>query len=274
MMKEPLDNRVEASVSATFKNKHRSVKIGVSTREKGVSVAPYHSFNMGFHVGDQYESVLKNREILANDLAFPLDQWVFGEQIHATHIERVTLKEAGRGVKALDTVIPGADGLYTTDSDLMLAALYADCVPLFFFASDLSAIGVAHAGWRGTVGEIGGKMVTTWHEQLGIEPNKISVIIGPSIGSCCYEVDDRLADEVHRISGIDHSGLVVPSKPGHYQLDLQSTNRRILEKFGVHPSNIHMTQYCTGCRTDLFYSHRQEKGQTGRMVGYIGIEIE
>lgn len=273
MIEEPLNHHVDGRLfSLQFENKR--VKLGLSTREKGVSVKPYATFNMGYHVGDQKDSVTKNREILAEDLGSPLTQWVFGEQIHSTQIERVTSREAGRGAKDLESVIPKADGLYTTDPGLMLGAVFADCVPLFFIASDGSTVGMAHAGWRGTVGEIGGKMIREWRDHLGILPNDVTVIVGPSIGACCYEVDDRVVREIQLLSEIDHSNLAVPTTPGHYQLDLQNTNKRILEKYGVRPSNIHISQYCTSCRTDLFYSHRKEMGQTGRMIGYIGIDRE
>ncbi|WEG11652.1 peptidoglycan editing factor PgeF [Pullulanibacillus sp. KACC 23026] len=273
MGKDPFFIKNEGTVSTNlYRSGGSQLVIGMTTREKGYSEPPYARYNMGFHVGDNKEHVLANRQLLAEDLGFSLETWIAAEQVHANQIEKVTLADRSKGAYELDTAITGTDGLYTTDANVLLVACFADCVPLYFIAKDLSVIGIAHAGWRGTVGEIAGHMISAWQTEFSIRPEEIDVIIGPSIGSCCYEVDDRVIDEINSISDLDHHELVAPSSDGHYQLNLQLTNLRILEKYGVPESNIHTTTYCTSCRTDLFYSHRKEEGKTGRMLGFIGIK--
>lgn len=275
MALEPFDQHETGRVySNRYITNDYKVIVGMTTREKGVSLPPFAHFNMGLHVQDDSNAVLSNRELLASDLSVPLSNWIVGEQVHANRLFRVSTVEAGRGAFDFNTAIPDVDGLYTSEPGLMLAACYADCVPIFFISQDASVVGIAHAGWRGTAGEIGGRMVEKWREEFGISPDSIDVIIGPSIGPCCYEVDDRVVQEIHNLPGIDQVDLAVPvpARPGHYQLNLQLTNRRILEKHGVRSSNIHTSNFCTSCRTDLFYSHRKENGQTGRMFGYVGIE--
>lgn len=275
MAVEPFDQHEPGRVfSNRYINDSYKVIVGMTTREKGVSLPPFAHFNMGFHVQDELRDVLTNRELLASDLSVSLSNWIVGEQVHANRLFCVSQTEAGRGAFDLDTAIPDVDGLYTSETGLMLAACFADCVPIFFIAHDGSMVGIAHAGWKGTVGEIGGRMIEKWRDEFGISPDSIDVIIGPSIGSCCYEVDDRVAQEIRKLSGIEQENLAVPTRAGHYQLNLQLTNRRILEKYGVLSSNIYTSNFCTSCRTDLFYSHRKENGKTGRMFGYICIEMK
>jgi polyphenol oxidase len=270
--KEPFGNEEVGRVfTDAFQTDHTQVIIGFTTRDKGFSDVPYDRFNLGLHVGDQPDIVIKNRELLADDLKFPLDNWVMGEQVHSNRIERVMSRDRGKGARELSSALPLTDGLYTTDPNLLLLACYADCVPVYFIAPDEKAVGIAHAGWRGTVGEIAGRMIQEWEEELQLSADEIQVIIGPSIGMCCYEVDERVASAVEQLEGVNKEGLLQPTQNGHYQLNLQLTNKRILEKYGVLSSNIYISTYCTSCRTDRFYSHRKENGKTGRMLGYIGI---
>lgn len=272
MVREPFFQHDTGRVyTDLYQSSTSQVVVGLSTREKGVSQPPFESFNFGFHVGDNIDDVRTNRSILAEDLSFPLINWVSGEQIHASEIRRVDLSDQGKGALDLDSVIEGVDGLYTTENDLLLVAGYADCVPIYFIHKNYSAVGLAHAGWRGTIGQIGGKMIREWESVLGIDPAEIEVLIGPSIGVCCYEVDDRVINEVKKLEDIELSDIVQPTTPGQYQLNLQLLNQRIIESYGVPQRNIQTTEYCTSCRTDLFYSHRKELGKTGRMLGFIGI---
>ena len=269
---EPFESKVAGRVyTDAFQTDHAQVIVGFTTRDKGYSDGPFNRFNLGLHVGDEPETVIKNRELLGADLKFPLDNWVLGEQIHANQICRVDSSDRGKGARDLSSALAGIDGLYTTEPNLLLVACYADCVPVFFLAPDGKAVGIAHAGWRGTVGEIAGRMIQKWENDLQLSASDIQVLIGPSIGDCCYEVDMRVASEIEKLEGINKDGLLKPTDNGHFQLNLQLTNKRILEKYGVPSSNINISSYCTSCRTDRFYSHRKENGKTGRMLGYIGI---
>lgn len=270
--REPFDSEAPGRVyTDAYQTDHTQIIVGFTTRDKGYSDVPFDRFNLGLHVGDDPEKVINNRELLAQDLRFPLDRWVLGEQVHANRIERVNSSDRGKGARDLSTALPDTDGLYTTEPNLLLVACYADCVPVFFIAPEGKAVGIAHAGWRGTVGEIAGRMIQEWEKELQLPADQIQVIIGPSIGMCCYEVDARVADAVNALEGVNKEGILLPTGEDHYQLNLQLTNKRILEKYGVPSPNINISTYCTSCRTDRFYSHRKENGKTGRMLGYIGI---
>lgn len=121
---------------------------GFSTRFGGVSEAPFASMNLAFHVDDQEQNVVQNRQLLAARLGFPVEQWVGTEQVHQAAIQKVDRKDAGKGALSFETALKATDGMYTKEEDLLLTSLYADCVPLYFWAPTAQLIGLAHAGWQ------------------------------------------------------------------------------------------------------------------------------
>ncbi|WP_240687955.1 peptidoglycan editing factor PgeF [Pseudalkalibacillus hwajinpoensis] len=241
---------------------------GFSTRRNGVSLAPFSSLNLGFHVPDHAVDVLANRNKLADDVGIPPEKWVVGEQIHGAALAKVTSNEKGRGTKNHESAISGVDGIYTDEKDILLTALYADCVPLYFYAPEAGRVGIAHAGWKGTTKNIAGEMISAWNKD-GIKNENIQVAIGPSIGKCCYEVDEGVINEVKRVT--NSKGLFDEKENGKYQLDLKEVNKELLLKSGIKENHIVVSHYCTSC-SNLFFSHRSENGKTGRMMGYIGLE--
>lgn len=252
---------------ALWEEKYR-VKAGITTRNGGVSSDPYATLNVGFHVEDCEATVLHNRTIIARKLSIPLKNWVIGNQPHSTLIQKVTRKEAGKGATKFSTSIEGVDGLYTDVPELLLVSLYADCVPLYFYAEKHCLIGIAHAGWRGTIGMIGSKMVQAWQNE-GVALSEIKVVIGPSIRRCCYEVDDAVMSHVTNLQLEDN--CISDKKPNQrYMLDLPLLNKLLLVEAGVSEDAILISEDCTSCLNDQYYSHRKENGKTGRMMAYIG----
>ncbi|WP_245805849.1 peptidoglycan editing factor PgeF [Bacillus alkalicellulosilyticus] len=249
------------------------MKAGFSIRTGGVSSAPYQSLNMGFHVGDVDEDVRLNRKILAEKIGFPLDCWVVGEQIHQANIYKVASNDKGKGAFSLHDSLKGIDGLYTSERNILLVSLYADCVPLYFFAPNYDLIGVAHAGWKGTVLNIGATLIEQWKSIEKVPITEIQCVIGPSIGKKEYEVDERVIQEVEKVLP-NTDTFATPLENGHYLLDLKEVNKLLLENEGIPIQNISVTHHCTASQLDLFFSHRKEKGQTGRMMSYIGMKGE
>jgi hypothetical protein len=247
--------------------------LGFTTRRGGDSLPPYDSFNCALHVGDQPEHVLANRKWLAASAGFSLDHLVCAEQVHKDAIYEVTLEDKGRGSRLAEDAIPATDGLYTVVPGLLLTSFYADCVPLYFIDSDQKVVGLAHAGWRGTVLEIGPKMVRRFQEQFNSRLQSLQVVIGPAIGPCCYEVDDVVIDAL-RPNLHDHNHrLVQPvSVPGKYRIDLKRINAVLLNRAGIPEQNIYQSSLCTSCQNDLFFSYRRDNGQTGRMASFIAIK--
>jgi hypothetical protein len=247
---------------------------GFTLRTGGHSRPPFSSQNHGLHVGDDPAEVVANRRLLTKRLGFPFSSWTCGDQVHGTKICRVTADRRGAGREQLQEAIPAADGLHTDLSDVLLTSFYADCVPLYFLDPKSSAVGLAHAGWKGTVGKISSEMVKAFAREYGSDPSKLLVAIGPAIGGCCYQVDGRIVIQVQAATA-RWSAAVVPDKvEDRYLLDLPLLNELILEEAGVAKERILRTEWCTNCRKDLFFSHRGEAGKTGRMASFIGWRAE
>lgn len=250
---------------------------GFTGRGGGVSAEPWTGLNIGQHVGDDEEAVIENRKRVTEALGWPFEAWTCAEQIHGSRVAQVTLAERGKGRERMDDTIAGCDALMTNVPGVLLTSFYADCVPLYFFAPEAGAIALAHAGWRGTVGGIAARTTEAMESAYGVRPDQILAAIGPSIGDCCYEVDGLVITEVERVVDelnlpeSDRESCMQRKKNGKASLNLKELNRQIMIKAGILPSRIELTSWCTGCRTDLFYSHRVEGGKTGRMASWIGL---
>lgn len=256
---------------------NKQLTVGFTTRNGGVSEEAYRSFNIGLHVHDDEAKVLLNRQKLAESVGMSFDAWTNGEQIHSNHIAIVTSKERGKGRSSMDDALKGVDGLLTNEPDILLTSLYADCVPLYFWDEENGVIGLAHAGWKGTVLAIAGQMIDAMKATYHSKPEQIRCAIGPSIGDCCYEVNhvviDRVIELWHTLKLPKQALEAVFSnkQEGSAHINLKEINRQIMIKAGIMPSRIEISEWCTGCARHLFYSHRMEHGKTGRMASWIGL---
>lgn len=248
-------------------SKFPGISIGFTSRIGGVSETPYASLNCGLHVSDDPLSVVENRRLIAQAAEFPYEAWTNAEQIHGDRVAVITPAELGRGRSELSDALPGADGMITSHTGIGLTAFFADCVPLFFYDMEQQAIGIAHAGWKGTAAQIAVQTVEAMKRNYGSRPEYILAAIGPSIGFCCYEVDERVAAPMRELDEAKKALQVVGD--GKSMLDLKEINRQLMIKAGILPEHIEISQLCTSCRTDVFYSHRKEGGSTGRMAGWI-----
>jgi YfiH family protein len=253
------------------------LKAGFTSRSGGISAVPFDSLNLGLHVADVGEDVVINRNRLAKAVGIPLDSWVYAEQVHGNEVEVLVGSDRGKGIHSRDSAIQAKDGFITQEKGLCIAALFADCVPLYFYDPVHQAIGLAHAGWKGSVQEIAAATLAKMQQHYDSKPHEVLAVIGPSIGICCFEVDEVVMNKVWELFGRnclekeDSKTLYNEKENGKYLLNLQEMNRQIMIKAGILPSHIEVTDYCTSCRTDLFFSHRKENGKTGRMVAWIGL---
>ncbi|MEY4480623.1 MAG: hypothetical protein RLZZ267_1301 [Bacillota bacterium] len=235
------------------------LKYGFSTKVDG---------NLALHVGDRPEQVIANRIRFAEHAGFSFDSWTCADQVHGAKVAVVDASMIGSGRDSLDTALHGYDGMITNLTDVMLTSFYADCVPLYFVDVKNQVIGLAHAGWKGTVANIVGEMVRMMNAAFRSSVEDIHAVIGPSIGSCCYEVDDIV------INGINNVLNQVIYPPGKAHVDLKEINRQIMIRTGILPNQIEVSNHCTSCRTDLYFSYRAEHGRTGRMASWIGLTSE
>ncbi|GAW28130.1 peptidoglycan editing factor PgeF [Carboxydocella sp. ULO1] len=240
-------------------------QVAFSTRIGGTSKPPYNTLNLGLHVGDESGRVIVNRKRFAQSLGLEADALVSVRQVHGCHLVWAGAARRGQGAFSWDESLQAADALATAERGLPLITFYADCVPLYFLAPEGGVVAMAHAGWQGTVQQIGPLVVRELCQQLELAPEQIWVAIGPHIGPCCYEVDERVALKIEAL-GV---GGLTPGREGHWQLDLGETNRQLLLQAGIKPENVWQSRYCTACHSDLFFSHRKSGGKTGRMGALI-----
>jgi hypothetical protein len=268
---------------------------GFSTRTGGFSkVYGGKALNLGFTKQDQRKVVEQNRALFLRTIGARngRDMWplVTVRQIHSDIIHCVSSGHPGRARVPL-----AGDGLITQTPGLALAVLTADCLPVILVDPRTHAVGVFHAGWRGTVSRIVEKGVGEMQKHFGSKPRDIQAAIGPGIGGCCYQVGEEVrtkfetqfayAGELFReVKESDPIREKYPllfltrRAPGHSELptniflDLVEANRRQLMDAGLPERNIEAIQLCTACHPDLLFSHRVEKGVTGRMMAVVGIK--
>ncbi|GGN96472.1 peptidoglycan editing factor PgeF [Saccharibacillus kuerlensis] len=280
-IQEPFVRRIAESGAEVFElepwKAFKGLSAGFTGRSGGVSQGFHASLNCALHVGDDPVHVAENRSRVAAAAGFRFEDWTSGEQVHLAEIAIVKEVDRGRGRLDRESAFPDTDGLLTDVPGILLTSFYADCVPLYFFDPITKAVGLAHAGWKGTVAEIGRRMVEKMQEHYGSRVEDIQTAIGPCIGETRYEVDDKVLEQVRVLlekdSGNDPCSLSDFSKDlggGKALLNLKELNRHIMIRSGIRPENIACTSWCTSSRTDLFFSHRQENGRTGRMASWIG----
>lgn len=246
---------------------------GFTTKNGGFGCNAYETLNVGLHVNDSYEAVSQNRQHVADLLGFSLKKWVGAEQTHGVNIQKVTRNDRGKGALVYGDSFSDTDGFFTYSKGVLMTLCYADCVPLYFLHEKTGAIGIAHAGWKGTVGRIGRNMAELF-EGEGIDLCEIQCVIGPSICENCYIVDDHVISKVQKILEDVDTKPYNQISDNQFQLDLKELNKQILVKAGIPHENIMITDFCTSCHTDYFFSHRRDRGNTGRMMSFIGWKEE
>lgn len=234
----------------------------IFTRQGGISPAPYDSLNLSISVADDQDNVFVNRSRAYGTHNRSNQTLVHAHLTHGSEIALVSPQEYGRYVGPVDGLITNVPGCGLTMN-------YADCAPIFLYDPDRNAIGLGHAGWKGVVKDLPGSLVGAMQRTFGSDPARLIAGIGPCIGPCCYEVGEPVISAV-RSSFDDADELFVypgaKNKATHNEVrpyfDLPEANRRQLVKAGV--DRIELSDLCTACRVDLFFSHRAEKGLTGR----------
>jgi polyphenol oxidase len=253
-------NGVVAYRSMRFRD--ASIEHAFFTRLGGVSAVPYASLNVGGTVGDDPVHVDENLRRVLGALQWQESQVISGFQVHGERVHRVVPEDAGR-------VIPATDALVSDVPGLLLLGRYADCVPVILWDPMHEVVGLAHAGWRGTIRRIASKTVVAMAQHFGSRPQDLRVAIGPSIGPCCFEVGDEVLQAFREAFPANASEVI--DRSGHH-VDLWRANAVQLEQSGV--GEIDVAGLCTSCHVDRFYSHRREHGTTGRFAVAIGLRAE
>jgi YfiH family protein len=235
---------------------------GIFTRLGGHSGPPWESLNTGHTVGDAPEAVLANHHAICDALGVDMAQLVSPQQVHGTRVAAVGGADRGQ-------VIADADGLITNVPGVVLMLRFADCAPVWLYDRRLRAIGLAHAGWRGAVAGVAGATVRAMSAAFGCRPRDLVAGIGPSIGPCCYEVGADVAHAVEHAFGQEGASFLEPRGADKWHLDIWAANRHWLVQAGV--QEVEVARMCTACNTEEWFSHRAERGRTGRMGALVAL---
>jgi YfiH family protein len=250
-------------------NEDPALMHAVFTRQGGVSAPPYKSLNLGHTVGDDPVAVEVNHDRVYQAMGTSRSRAVTCHLTHSADVLPVTAADRGQ-------VVGQGDAMISADAGVYLSMRFADCVPILLHDPVRRAIGLAHAGWRGTVKNVAKSVVQAMVNSLGCSPENITAVIGPAIGPCCYQVGEDVIQAVEaifpHISASDNSAQLFSRRNGRYAyFDIWEANRRQLKRAGV--GQLVVSRLCTACHTDHFFSHRAERGKTGRfgvVIGYRG----
>ena len=237
-----------------------------TTRLGGVSKGPLASLNIGMHRGDEPENVAQNFRLLGNALGFCETDLVLTRQTHSDIVRRVTKSDH----MGLDHhVYPECDALITNDPGTALVVFTADCTPILLHDPVTGAVGAVHAGWRGTASALAAKTVAAMAEHFGTDPKNIRAAIGPNIGFCCFETDGDVPEAIDKYLGGDSEGMYTRRADGKYMVDLKAANKRRLVQLGLKAENVDISEECTMCSHDKYWSHRYTKGLRGTQAAVI-----
>jgi len=232
----------------------------VFTRLGGVSREPFATLNTGHTVGDDEAAVAENHARIYSYLGLSADHVTTAHLVHSNRVTVISAEQAGQ-------VVPSTDGLATATPGLALMLRFADCQPIILYDPAHHALALIHAGWRGVAQGIAARAVEAMEAAFGSEPRDLLAGLGPAIGPCCYTVGDDVAAAM---------GYALPdwrqamhSTAQGWRLDLSTANAQQLAAAGV--QHIERSDLCTSCHNDRFFSHRAEKGHTGRfaVVAYL-----
>lgn len=245
---------------------------GVSTRLGGASKGAFYALNLALHNGDTESDVYENRQRFCKALGIDFQKVVTAQQVHGDRVVCVDLASAGRGLYSYEKALEDTDALITNVPELPLMLFFADCVPVLFADPEHRAVGICHAGWRGSVAKIAQKTIRMMMQCFGTDPAQVRVGIGPSIGPCCYEVDGPVEKQFRQAFG-ERSNEILQSKGlDKWKLNLWYANQLQLEEIGVLRDHIELSHVCTSCNADLFFSYRFDRGNTGRIAAAISVK--
>lgn len=247
-------------------DKAGGVSHGFSTREGGITVdPPKASLNLSWTRCGSPEEVIANFKIFAEGAGIDYDDMAVVNHEHGANVLRIAHEHRGRGF--YKDPLPPCDGIITDDPTVTLVTSHADCGAYFFYDPVHRAIGMAHAGWKGTLLRIGAEMARRMAEEFDTDPSDIIAATGPCICRDCFEVDADLGEKFQ--SEFGYPGISRPGRQGKAYVDLELAAAVQFVEAGVRPESITLMNACTYENRQHFFSHRRDKGITGSMAAYI-----
>jgi YfiH family protein len=253
----------------------------VFTRRRGFSAPPFAGLNASSVTGDDLEVVRRNKAAIVTALGLPL---VAVNPVHggdAAVVERVPGERGDGWAGAMQTRLRSirADAMLSDDAGFALCWAYGDCAPILFYDPAHRAFALVHAGWRGTAVAVAPRALAAMGARYGTRPGDVLVGVGPAISACCYEVDEQVQEAFAR-DPLAHETVVFAERSAEtgvkgtgLYLDVAASNVGQLLASGIAEEHLEISGYCTGCHTDLFYSHRREPWPSGRFAVGIGLRV-
>lgn len=245
---------------------------GFSTKKGGVSEGVYAEMNLGFDRGDKKENVLENFKRIGDAIGFDYRDVVMTDQFHTVNIRVVTEADKGKGV-IRDKDYDNIDGHITNIPGIPLLVYGADCPPVYLVNTEKRAIGLCHSGWKGTLNEIAAETIKAMKREYEANPEYTVAVIGPSICGDCYEVGEDVAKPfISRFSvyGQMAKEILRPGQSaGKYYLNLKQAIKMTLLSSGIPAENIHFSDVCTMCNSEILFSHRRDKEARGSMAAFL-----
>lgn len=251
----------------------------VFTRRRGFSAPPFAGLNASSVTGDDLEVVRRNKAEIVAALGLPL---VATMPVHGGDSAVVERGPGERGDGWPETLQARlrqikSDAMLSDDAGFALCWAYGDCAPILFYDPAHRAFALVHAGWRGTAAAVAPRALAAMRARYGSRPGDVLVGMGPAIGACCYEVDEQVQEAFAR-DPLAREAAVFVERPAEMgmkgtglYLDVAASNVGQLLASGIAEAHLETSGYCTGCRTDLFYSHRREPWPSGRFAVGIGL---
>lgn len=246
----------------------------VFTRKGGFSAPPFDGLNVAASTGDNPATARRNQAVVAQAVGLELisARIAHGSDHHIVERQSSAESVASLRQRALHSV---ADAMMTTETGLGLFWGFGDCSPILLYDPRNRVAALAHGGWRGAAAAIGPKTIDTMSERYGSRPEELIAGVGPSIQSCCYQVNDEIHAAFQRDPRAGDNAVFERHEDEHGKsglfLDVTASNARQLLASGVREEHLDIAPYCTGCEADLFYSHRKRPHADGRFGVVIGL---
>lgn len=242
-----------------------------STRQGGVSTGVYESMDLSFSMGDDPECVRRNFDLWCGGLGTDAENIVMVHQTHTANVMAVSGEMRGQGVTR-PREFRDVDAMITNEKGVALVTSHADCVPVYLYDPVKEAIGMVHAGWRGTVGEIAGNAIRKMGAEYGCDPADMYAMVGPCISQKRFECDRNVIDAVDAMSVDAGKMYYFDNESGKYHTSLAGINRIVLMDAGIDASRIDMNDVCTYDNEDLYFSHRRQGPARGSQAAMLQLK--
>ena len=240
-----------------------------SSRIGGSSKGYYSEMNLGLYSDEDRGVVETNYRLLCSIMDMNVDNIAYLGQVHKGDVFIID-SDIPTGIEA-DRSIYGYDAIITDKPGIVLTTFHVDCLPIYFFDNVKKVIGLAHSGWRGTLIEISLNVIKKMQEHYGTKVSDVFVGIGPGIDSCCFEVREDVFNKFY--NGLIYSRPFLRSRLyGKYDIDLKAIVRQGLLNLGIRKDNIEVSNLCTACDEEHFYSHRRMGRNRGSMIAMLMIK--